>query len=1072
MQRKTLLTVLGTYALLFCLVLALNAQSVWDDLENPAVIERNKEAPHCSFFPFDNEKDALKNDPNVSGYYISLNGTWKFNWVRRPNERPAGFQRDDYDVNSWDNITVPGSWELQGFGTPIYTDEEYPFPPNPPYIPHDFNPVGSFKRTFTVPEAWKDRQVYLHFGSIRSAMYVWVNGQMVGYTQGSKTPSEFNITEFIRDGENTLSAEVYRWSDGAYLEGQDYWKISGLERGVFLYSTPNVQIWDFFVHADLDGEYKNGLFSLTVTLKNALPEDAGEHTITARLLKNKLSFDTVFELKKSTIIPSKGTTYLQFEATVENPLKWTAETPNLYPLVLSLTNADGETIEVVSSRIGFRKVEIKNRNLHVNGVPVYLKGVNRHEHDMHTGRTITEQLMIEDIRLMKQFNINAVRTSHYPNEPRWYELCDEYGLYVVDEANIESHGMWFHPQHFAPVADNQAWELAHMNRGQRMVERDKNHPSIIIWSMGNEAGDGRNFEALYAWIKERDPSRPVQYEPADLEAHTDIFCPMYRTIDRLVNFALSDDDRPGILCEYAHAMGNSVGNLQEYWDAIERHHALQGGFIWDWVDQTFAIKKKDGVPIWGYGGDMGYVGVDNDSNFCANGLVQADRGLHPHIWEVKKVYQNIKVKPVDLHHGIVKIFNKYCFTNLQDFDFIWKIEADGKEIATGSLPSLNVAPRDSLEFKLTLPKSNLMPGTEYFLKIEARTKYETTLVPRGHLTAWDQMQLPCYRKGEKVHLEAMPDLVLHENDSLIEIDGKNFFVSFDKSSGIMKSLKYKNTELLKSGLVPHFWRAETDNDRGGYMPHYTRIWKFAEKQQVVKAVRAVQESKNIVHIEVSSTLTSVESSYSTQYTIYGSGDIIVESSFTPGDKELPMLPRFGMAMILPGEFDRIAWYGRGPHESYWDRKTGAAIGVYGGTVWEQYHPYVRPQETANKTDVRWIALTNGKGVGLLAVGMPLLSTSAVNFYNEDLYYSKKRPQMHGSEIEKKDVVTLNLDYKQIGVGGDTSWGRRAWPHPEYRLPAKEYTYRFRLRPFSEGNMLVRAVAPKYQKAIELSKQVF
>jgi len=594
-----------------------------------------------------------------------------------------------------------------------------------------------------------------------------------------------------------------------------------------------------------------------------------------------------------------------------------------------------------------------------------------------------------------------------------------------------------------------------------MVERDKNHPCIIGWSLGNETGWGQNFIDTYHWIKRRDPSRPVQSEDAGTRPYTDIYCPMYRTIEQIVEFARTDDSRPLILCEYAHAMGNSVGNLQDYWDAIETHQPLQGGFIWDWVDQTFLKQAEDGTRFWAYGGDMGDSGVPNDSNFCANGLVQADRTFHPHIWEVKKVYQNIKVKPVDLSKNRFMLINKFDFTNLVNFDLFCEIMEDGQIIGSGRLPKFNLAPHDTLIFNLNLPAIIPRPGSEYFLMFRARTARASLALPRGHEVAWDQIELPIFAEPAPADVSKFPKIKLKDGKTIIRIKGKDFAILFDKKAGTISSLQFKGKELVQKGLAPNFWRAATDNDLGNEMQNRCAIWKEAGKKQVIDRVVVDRLNKRTVQIEVFSTLPAASSKYYSRYVIYGSGDIIVENKFRPGKAALPELPRFGMTITLPGEFKNIAWYGRGPHESYRDRKTGAAISVYSGTVWEQYHPYVRPQENGNKTDVRWIALTNDEGIGLLAVGMPLISTSAHQFSADALRYVPKS-QRHGSEIKPENIVTLNLDYKQMGVGGDTSWGERSRPHPQYRLPAKVYSYRFRIRAFSD----------KETSAMELSKQIF
>ncbi len=1018
------------------------------DWENPDVVGRNKEPGHCTYVPYADIGTAVQNDPDKSPYTRCLNGTWKFNWVRKPADRPIHFYRDDYDVSHWDDIKVPANWELQGYGIPIYTDTDYPFPANPPRIPHDYNPVGSYRMNFTVPETWQERQVFLHFGGVKSAFYVWINGKEVGYSQGSKTPAEFNISESIRSGKNTLAVEVYRWSDGAYLEDQDYWKISGIERGVFLFSTPNVMIRDFFVLGDLDEFYRNGKIEVTVDVKSYLRDTPEKHKIQMHLFDGDQR--PVFETpgQEAVEFNETGDAEVRFEKFIENPKKWSAETPNLYTLVLSLLDESGKTAEVVSCQTGFRKVEIKGGQLLVNGIPVTIKGVNRHEHEPETGRVVSEEYMMKDIRLMKQFNINAVRTSHYPNVPRWYELCDRYGLYMIDEANIESHGMGYRPDR--TLGNNPAWQKAHLERTVRMVERDKNHPAVIIWSLGNEAGDGVNFEATYSWIKKRDPSRPVQYERAETRPHTDIVCPMYRQIHHLEDFLKKGlGNRPLILCEYAHAMGNSVGNLQDYWDYFDKHRELQGGFIWDWVDQGLLKKNEEGEEFWAYGGDFGPPDTLSDKNFCINGLVFPDRKLHPHIWEVKKVYQSIKVKPLDLKTGKMRIFNTYDFTDFNVFETKWTVMADEEEIARGKLPRMDIPPRCSQE--VTLPLSNIEPepGKEYFLKLSFTLREPKSLLPEGHEVAWEQFKLPLSQSVPAIDRKRFPKLSLQKSEGLIEIKGKNFTISFDEPTGMLTSYVLENTELIRSGPAPNFWRAPTDNDFGWGMPKRLRIWKGAGAGRNVEKVATKRVSSREVQVDVVSRIPAGDAKYSTSYRIFGSGDIIVTNSFAPGNTAQPEMPKFGMIMTLPAEFENIIWYGRGPHENYWDRKTGSPVGVYSGKVMDLYHPYIRPQENGNRTDVRWVALINDKGIGLLAVGRPLLSISAHHFIDEDFDPGLEKRQRHTFHLKKRDLVTLKLDYKQMGVGGDTSWGDRARPHPEYRLPVKEYSYSFRLRPFSE-----------------------
>ncbi len=1017
------------------------------DWENPAVIDMNKEPAHCTYIPFADREQVLKNDWTASPYFLPLNGTWKFNWVRKPADRPKDFFREDFDVSLWSNIQVPGNWELQGFGVPIYTDVDYPFPANPPYIPHDYNPVGSYRRNFTLPENWEGRQIFLHFGSVKSAMYVWINGEKIGYSQGSKIPAEFNITDFVNLNSNTLAVEVYRWSDGAYLEDQDYWKVSGIERDVYLYSTPQVNIRDFFVLGDLDENFTDGILKVNVELKSYLPNKSGPHRVQLDLLDAHKNSMFSKPLDQTAVLGGKNSTTLKFIHTIKNPAKWTAETPYLYSLVLSLLDPSGRIIETVGCQTGFRSVEISDGQLKVNGTPLTIKGVNRHEHEPTTGRVVSEEYMRKDIELMKQFNINAVRCSHYPNVPRWYELCDLYGLYVIDEANIESHGMGYDPN--TTLGNNPAWKFAHLDRTERMVERDKNHPSIIIWSLGNEAGDGVNFEATYEWIKARDPSRPVQYEQAGTKSHTDIVCPMYRQIHHLEEFLKNGlDNRPLILCEYAHAMGNSVGNLQDYWDYFNIHREIQGGFIWDWVDQGIYQLNENNEEYWAYGGDFGPPETPSDRNFCINGLVFPDRSLHPHIWEVKKVYQYIKAKPLDLQRGIVDIHNLYDFLDLNFAVLKWSIHGDDKTIAEGQVDELAIPPQQSKILDLSFPEIQLDPGVEYFVLLRFVLKGNAPLFPQGHVLAWEQFKLPMFVAFEPTDSFGFPKLTLTEDSQNFIITGQQFLVRVNKNNGEIVSLVYENTELIKSGPIPNFWRAPTDNDFGSDMPRRLAIWRDSGKNRTAIKISARQVDTNEIHCEIESIISAGFSKYFSSYRILGSGDIIVTNRFIPGKDSLPELPRFGQTMTIPEEFDNMAWFGRGPHESYWDRKTSAAVGLYSGKVKDQYHPYIRPQENGNKTDVRWVALTNDQGTGLLAVGMPLLSISANQFLIDDFENGPEKEQRHPSDLKIREFITLNLDLKQMGVGGDTSWGERARPHPEYTLYAREYSYSYRLRPFS------------------------
>jgi len=1052
-------------------ILALMATGPWtagmpsqavNDWENLEVLAINREAPHATLFPYADVARALTGDRATSPYFQSLNGIWKFNWASNPAERPLDFYRADFDVDAWDDIPVPSNWEIEGYGTAIYLNHPYEFEPDWPRIPHDHNPVGSYRRDFEVPDSWQERRVFIHFGAVKSAMYLWVNGVKVGYSQGAKTPAEFDITDYVHTGSNTLAVEVYRWSDGSYLECQDFWRISGIERDVFLFSTPQVHVRDFFARTSLDDNYVDGTLSLSVHLRNYAAGSPANRVLSVQVYGPGDTSPLVFESTLDVAVAGDDEVEVVIEGTVPGAHAWSAETPNLYSLLITLTNKEAGLSEAVSGKVGFRKVEIKDAQLHVNGVPITLKGTNRHEHDPVRGHVISEELMLRDIELMKEANINAVRTSHYPNDPRWYELCDQHGLYVVDEANIESHGYGYRPE--ITLGNRPEWVGAHLDRTVRMVERDKNHPSVIIWSLGNEAGDGVAFDATYDWIKNRDPSRPVQYERALTGKNTDIYVPMYARIERLEEWAASDPDRPLILCEYAHAMGNSVGNLQDYWDVIEEHEVLQGGFIWDWVDQGLTLSNEAGENYFGYGGDMG--DDRNDLNFVINGLVQPDRRPNPHYWEVKKVYQYVEANLLDGSTGRVELFNKYDFLNLDAFDLSWRLMDGDRRLAAGTVAPISLPPHSRGEISIDLPEIEPQPGAEYFLLLEIALSQDRGLLPAGHVVAWEQFRLPVYVAAAEIDPKSLPTLEIEDGGAEVIVKGDFFAATFSRAEGTLSSLRHQGTELIRTGLEPDFWRPPTDNDIGNRMHQISAIWKTAGRNRSVQSVEVERLEGAVVRVVVVSTLAAAASEVRTSYTVFGDGRILVENELTPGDKDLPEVPRFGMSMTLPGDFNHFDWYGRGPWESYWDRKTGAPVGVYGGTVWEQVHPYVRPQETGNKTDVRWLALTNNDGVGLMAVGVPYLSASARPLLNDDLDFESKtvvveegRPprdlvlMKHTTDVKQRDLVTLNLDYKQRGVGGDNSWGAR--PHEQYRLEAQSMSYAFYLVPFlkSDGDLM-------------------
>jgi beta-galactosidase len=1047
--------ILITFALIVAASTA-SAQNV-EDWQNPQVIERNKEAPHASFTSYATREQAMRGDPGESPFHLSLNGDWRFKWSSRPSERPSEFFQPDYDVSGWDLISVPSNWEVEGYGTPIYTNIVYPWGlPDPPFIPENNNPVGSYRRTVMMPASWAGNRMILHFAGVESAFYLWLNGEVVGYSQGSRTPAEFDVTSYMRPGENVIAVEVYRWSDGSYLEDQDFWRLSGIFRDVSLHVTPKLFIRDFWAQANLDEACQDGVLDLSIQVRNDSKEISGGH-LEASLLDP--DGKPVAEAWSAAVSVEPGVEKeLNHSQVLKSPKKWSAERPHLYTLLLTLKGGDDEVLQVIPTRIGFRRVEIKEGQLLVNGKALLLKGANRHEHDPDTGHTVSRESMIRDIVLMKSHNLNAVRTSHYPNVPEWYDLCDLYGLYVVDEANIESHGIGYEPE--STLGNKPEWKKAHMDRTIRMVERDKNHPSVIIWSLGNEAGDGVNFEATSAWIHDRDPSRPVQYERAEERPHTDLVVPMYHTVKRIVEYAETHTDRPLILCEYAHAMGNSGGNLYEYWEAIKKYKHLQGGFVWDWVDQGLRTRSPEGAEYFAYGGDLGPPEVPSDGNFCMNGLVSADRVPHPSLLEVKKIYQYVEFSPSDLQAGKIKIENQYDFQSLDFLRGFWELRANGRRLQQGTLPVLDLGPGESREVTIPFDPPRVEPGVEYWLTVSMRLAERTRWAEPGYEMAWEQFNLPLNAPSSAERLDQMPALKLQESPFIASVEGANFVLEFDKKHGTISSFRFEDTELIRSGPLPDFWRAPIDNDLGNQMHRRLAIWRPADRKVdwrglgihwQVAETRVEQVSPGLVRIKSVGTLARVRAQYEVTYEVLGSGEVKVHASMTGAASDLPELPRFGMQLTLPQEFQAMEWYGRGPHESYWDRKRSAAVGQYRGTVDEQFVEYSRPQENGNKTDVRWLALTNQEGIGLLAIGRPLLSVGARNYRTADLENVR-----HHHILQKRPFVTLNLDHRQMGVGGDNSWG--ALPLEAYRLKPGDYSYSFSLVPISEEEEAAAEVA--------------
>jgi len=1029
--------------------------------ENPRLTGLSNQTPHATMIICPDTTVARSigitaNSERVkSSFYRSLNGDWKYHYSSNQLARVPDFWKTDFNDRSWDTIPVPSNVELSGYGIPIYVNYNFPWrkPWTPPFVPGDDpnNTVNAYRRNFEIPSAWAGRRVLLTFDGVNSFFDLWINGQKVGMGKDSRTPVEFDITKFLKPGKNLLALENFRWSDGSYLEDQDMWRMSGIFRDVYMWSPPDVHIRDFEVNTiRVDDRAQTPALAINTIIENVggpAPAAGLEATLFDPSGK-AISTNSI-----AITVPEHSEHNLKLNINVPHPQLWSAETPSLYKLLLALKNINGRVLEVIPVNVGFRSVQIRDGNLLVNGQRILIKGTDRHEFDPDRGQAITPEIMERDIKMMKQFNLNAVRCSHYPNQTAWYDLCDRYGIYLIDEADIESHGMGFGDK---TLAKNPDFADAHMNRTVRMVERDKNHPSIIIWSLGNEAGDGPNFEATANWVHQRDATRPVHYEPARDKSYTDIVCPMYPNPKSLGTYASKTETKPFIMCEYEHSMGNGSGDFGSYWNQIYEKPYLQGGFIWDWVDQGLRTPQQK-LPaahftkpgwldktFWAFGGDFGPEGTPSDDNFCCNGLVTPDRKPHPGLFEVKHWYQYIRCKPVDLVERTVSIKNWYDFTNLRDIaSGQWRLKADGREIQTGKLPVLDLEPGATKQVAIPVKAFTPQPGVEYFLELNFTLNQNTPWAEAGHEIAWDEFKLPDAAPAAAVATEALPNVSWTANTNGAIVAGKDFQIVFDEVSGGIKSWQYKGHEVIESPLRPDFWRAMTDNDRGRRRPDASQaFWRYAGKAGVNERFSG-EKKKDHFEVKVTTLLPgAADSTWETIYKIYGSGDVIVTATFKPAKTDVAKIPRVGMQMELPKGFEHLTWLGPGPQETYSDRKN-SRVGVYEGTVEDQFFAdYTEPGESGNKADVRWIAL-QGRGIGLLAVGMPLLSANALHYSEEDLNAGK-----HAFQLPHRDFISLNLDMKQQGVGGDDSWG--AWPHDEFLIPVQEYTYSFRLRPFGRG----------------------
>lgn len=1034
--------------LLLSIIVNFSLHSQQNDWENPEMIGQNKLPAHITSISFSTVEEAMKVDIETSSRYQSLNGAWKFAWAPVPEEAPADFYREDYNVSSWDDIPVPSNWELEGYGTAIYTNVIYPYPVDPPFVPDDDNPVGCYRTEFSVPRAWSDMQITLHFGGVSSAMYVWVNGQKVGYSQGSRLPAEFDITPYLKRGKNSLSVKVYRWSDGNYLEDQDHWRLSGIHRDVYLAASPKFQIYDFFAKTWFDDQYTNAELQIQAKVK-AYGDDAPTGwSIEGQLYDDQGNavLDEVMMVETDRLVrrrwPQRDKVpFADLSAKVEKPEKWSSEFPYLYTLVLSLKDADGKVMESRSNKIGFREVKIKDGELLVNGKSILLYGVNRHDHSQTGGKTVSDEEMLRDILLLKRFNFNAVRTSHYPNNPKWLELCDEYGIYLIDEANIETHGVggW--------LSNEPQWHSAFVERGIRMVERDKNHPSVIFWSLGNESGYGPNHAAMAAWIKDYDETRYIHYEGAQsvyggLDPQgVDMISRMYSTIEEMVAWANHPTDhRPVIWCEYAHAMGNSLGNFYKFWDAIRDNKRMIGAFIWDWTDQGILRTTDEGTKYWLYGGDFG--DEPNSGNFCINGVISADQLPKPVTWEVKKIHQPVVMQAGrNLLNGEISVTNWHHFKDLSGYDISWVLEEDGVVIQSGDIPSIDTPPSERARITVPFEKPELKPGAMYFLKVIFKTGEENTWADKGHIVAWEQFKIPFENTTSPLaYIAGFSNATLSENDQAAVISGDGFEVSVSKATGLLNSYKLNGTEILSAPLAPNFWRPPTDNDIGGRLALFAQIWKDAGRESSLLSVNAFEINDKVAKVVSEIALDKVKSSLTLSYTIYGNGEVLVSYDFEAGEG-LPVIPRIGMQMEIGEEFDNMKWLGRGPHENYWDRHKGSAMGLYEKSVKNDFYQYVRPQESNNYWNVYWTRLTNEAGEGIIISAQDPLSFSAWPYRMEDIETAK-----HINELPERNIITVNIDHLQQGVGGDDSWSWRAWPHEEFRIQPKNYSYSFSIKP--------------------------
>ncbi len=1017
----------------------------WDNVK---VLQINREAPHASMMLYESAENAMTYEKQNSAYYSTLNGLWKFQWSKKPADRPLDFYKSDFDISQWNDIKVPSNWEIEGYGMPVYTNILYPFEKEKVEAPKDWNPVGSYRKEFSVPEEWKGRDVLIHFDGVQSAFYLWVNGKKVGYSQGSRTPAEFNITKYLKPGKNILAVEVYRWSDGSYLEDQDFWRLSGIYRNVYLWSTPRQHIRDFKITSGLDQSFQKGVLKVEGQIQSGKKKKLYLNYILTDVLGNE-----ILNEQEEIITAKGGFDFSCSEHSINNIKQWNAEYPYLYNLLMILKDEKGNTIEIIPQKIGFRKVEISKGNILVNGKAVLFKGVNRHEHDPERGHYVTHDDMMKDIILMKQNNINAVRTSHYPNSPEWYNLCDQYGIYLINEGNIEVHGFGNNTQN--RLTNSPEWTKAYIDRVSRMVYRDRNHPSVIIWSLGNESGDGLNSLAVMNWVKATDPSRPYFYEGTTRKGgyeYADIFALMYPSPEECKKVIKNKSDIPFLLCEYAHAMGNSTGNLKDYWELIYEDNNFQGAFVWDWMDQGIKLEvphvyqdSDNDSHFYAYGGWWEENrGVHHDDNFCMNGLIASDRTPHPGLNAVKYYYRNIHVEVVDVQNAVFRIVNRLDFMNAGEIAIAeWQLLENGNPIKTTAIEDLDIQAGESMEYKVNLDGINIDEDKEYFIIFSFSLKDDKFYAKKGHEIAWDQFRLPGKTETELSIINSSKAIHQINDKRTIYISGDDFSLEFDRIKGRILKYYYKDELIMLDGPKPDFWRAPTDNDKGAVKSGNRKLpvldfWEYASYWKTNQV--EVEESEGMLIINVSGYLPLAGAQYDVSYSIYGSGVIDIDVSYTAGDKALPMMPRFGTELVLSPAFERLTWYGHGPLPVYNDRKT-EKMGIYESTVDNQWIEYSRPQENGYKASTRWFTLKNSEGKGIYVSGDTNLGFGVSRFSREDVQNSE-----YSFQLKSQPRIFLNIDKEQMGVGGNTSWSNSAYPAINYRLKNQDYNFSYRITP--------------------------